>query len=1666
MKLGSALKLTGIGGAFLLLVFLSIAPHNVDAYSTNYGRHNAGIAQSGIAPSSNQASVEEDYPTWQGQHKFREAPKSYSGPLKIHLSNGIQFDTRKTKGEPSLPPELTGQPPKDGEHSYYLVQFNGPVRQEWREGLEKAGAEIMFYLPDYAYAVRMTEAVRANIASSKSEVAWTGLFQPAYKVSTPAAGRTKSWTARLSLMLFSPEDLADAVREVEAVLGRKVWHKMETEWAPGKWNRKIFVDVGPGEVNALAQLRSVCWIEPMPRHKIHNDKTQVNIQNGTATASRRPVWDQGIQGEGQLIQNLDTGCSEASEYHRDPSRRKSTWYWDPNHVKVVGQQPAAREDEVSLGWAEGTMSKWGDEAAESYHGTHTSGSNCGNDTLVTATAYDGMAKNARLVFLDGGGDSGSVFGTWDINRVGAWGWDSAYKYLGQRAYLSSNSWGSDDSGRYSNSSMEADQFMWSHKEYLWFFSNGNSYSSTNPLLSKAGSPATSKNAVSVGAVATAGTNGLGGANTAASFTSRGYNEDGRYSPTVCAPGVAIVSADGDGSGTRSMDGTSMSCPIVAGAGALVRQYLTEGWYPTGAKIAANGFTPSGALIKALLAISGDSTTSYNTSFYPDSLFGYGRVNLDTMLFFTGNQTKLLLMDNREGLLTDDVLEYLVNVPVSATQLKICLNWADYPGVAASARNIVNDLDLDAYDPSGARYRGNRYTGTGARESTPNPATNDSINVIEGIKRRTPAAGNWRIRITGKNVAAGPQPFALVVTWKAVAAHRGKVILDKATYGLPAAGNGDMVNIEVHDFNRTDASVTVNMATVVTADAEAVTCDSIGKGLYRGSIQLYRGDMASGDNRLTADQRDTVVAVYQDNSPTANDTAWAAVDGVSFTISNVGSADIMPPDASTKFITWNTSENASSKIYYGTTTSLGSVFNPDTPYVKQHNIKMTGLLPGRLYYFDVESRDARGNTVRDNNGGRHYTFNTGSSTGNDVLVVVFNDSLASGDAYEFAHPDFLTKALNAGGWTYDWITTKQGYFNTAKLKAYKAVYFQCGQENYPSLMAWYRDTAAAYHNAGARFSFTGHDIGWDSWANPDGRPAAKRAADTTFCRNYLHFTYKGDIVNEVIFNSIRGVSGDPISGDYTGGITYQPFRNGACGDSILLSGSGALGTGSYVWHGPAAADSCAIKWESAGTMGSLGNGVWGGYRTRVVFNSMEITQIDTVDKNSAIRADVLNKMFIWLIGHDHPDVLISQPVAGNTYNSSPINISWTTSVWGGAAVDTTWVEYSNDAGTSWQQIAKSTAYGTTGSLNWDLTGVDNGIEFQVRVRVNDKTVYPSMRGQDTVGTFTINRPGGDNTGPLVLPGSVRLNRNPVGTQSGNGFRVFATASDSSTGLSPISAAKCSVRVGTSSYVYNMVASDGAFNQVVEGVYGDIPSAGWSNGTYKVYVRVADNSAAKAPRWGAWDSTLVTATGTINTPGLAVSMAYMSALVSGNSVVLSWRTESETNSYQWLVERSAGEAGPYAQIGSLPAAGNSTGPRDYSFTDGSIPGPGNYWYRLVEVDLGGQRTVHGPVMVLASDFRPLAFALAPAAPNPFSRQAVIRYQLPYKSSASLKVYNIMGQLVKTLADGVQDPGYYAVNWDGRNDRGRKLAAGIYVCKFSAEAVDGSQRFSKVRSLTLLK
>jgi len=70
----------------------------------------------------------------------------------------------------------------------------------------------------------------------------------------------------------------------------------------------------------------------------------------------------------------------------------------------------------------------------------------------------------------------------------------------------------------------------------------------------------------------------------------------------------------------------------------------------------------------------------------------------------------------------------------------------------------------------------------------------------------------------------------------------------------------------------------------------------------------------------------------------------------------------------------------------------------------------------------------------------------------------------------------------------------------------------------------------------------------------------------------------------------------------------------------------------------------------------------------------------------------------------------------------------------------------------------------------------------------------------------------------------------------------------------------------------------------------------------------------------------------------------------------------------------------------------------------------------------------------------------APNPFNSKTTIRYQLPKAGPVKLSVYNIAGQLVKTLIAGDQPAGGYTINWDRKDNNNKQVSAGVYIYHLS--------------------
>ncbi len=91
---------------------------------------------------------------------------------------------------------------------------------------------------------------------------------------------------------------------------------------------------------------------------------------------------------------------------------------------------------------------------------------------------------------------------------------------------------------------------------------------------------------------------------------------------------------------------------------------------------------------------------------------------------------------------------------------------------------------------------------------------------------------------------------------------------------------------------------------------------------------------------------------------------------------------------------------------------------------------------------------------------------------------------------------------------------------------------------------------------------------------------------------------------------------------------------------------------------------------------------------------------------------------------------------------------------------------------------------------------------------------------------------------------------------------------------------------------------------------------------------------------------------------------------------------------------------------------------------------------------------------------SFELFQNYPNPFNPTTVISFQLPVDSDVTLAIYNVSGQLVKQVASGRFASGRHSVAWDAKDDRGVRVASGIYLYHLRAGG------FTQMRKMSLLR
>jgi hypothetical protein len=101
-------------------------------------------------------------------------------------------------------------------------------------------------------------------------------------------------------------------------------------------------------------------------------------------------------------------------------------------------------------------------------------------------------------------------------------------------------------------------------------------------------------------------------------------------------------------------------------------------------------------------------------------------------------------------------------------------------------------------------------------------------------------------------------------------------------------------------------------------------------------------------------------------------------------------------------------------------------------------------------------------------------------------------------------------------------------------------------------------------------------------------------------------------------------------------------------------------------------------------------------------------------------------------------------------------------------------------------------------------------------------------------------------------------------------------------------------------------------------------------------------------------------------------------------------------------------------------------------------------------------------------PTRFELHQNYPNPFNPSTTIEFAVPTNARVDIKVFNLLGQEVRTLLSGTKAAGRYSLVWDGKDNSGSRVASGIYIYKMKAESRSepNGQKYLESKKLILLK
>lgn len=627
----------------------------------------------------------------------------------------------------------------------FVIQLDGPMTPERRDALKAAGLQLGEYLPTNAWVARPS-GFNEGRAAGVQFVRWSDAFRPEWKLDPTLATQQFSTRerqeiaalgeAQVVVTLFGDATDAEKAGVAGLISGLERGRVIARDAQGG--NPLVFAQVRLADLDALAQHDAVMFVEHAPEVTLRNSTNRWIVQSNVA--GDFPLYDNGLFGEGQIVGILDSSV-------------------DPNHCSFNDSNP--------FGNLHRKIQAYNGSTGASSHGTHVAGTvvgDSGADNDLRGVAWRGKLTFAQI----------PSFNETSVNNA-----LSLHHTQGARVHT--NSWGNDGTTAYDSMARGFDVFNYNNEDSVVLLAVTNTSTLKNPE--------NAKNLLAVGAsqdTPNQANHCSGGV---------GTTSDGRRKPEIYAPGCGTVSsASGTSCGTRSLTGTSMATPAVAGAAMLVREYYVDGYYPGGFENPSDGFGPSGALVKATLINSAVDMTGI--AGFPSNLEGWGRVLADNALFFTGDSRKLVVEDvrNNAGLSTGGASITSVNVNSGSEPLKVTLVWMDPAASAGASFAAVNDLNLEVVSPGGQVFRGNVFSGGVSTTG----GTADIRNNVEQVLVNNPAPGSWEIRVNAQAVNVGTQGYALVTTGDVQSGPASLSVIASPVPDLTAPGAAPTVSVTINE----------------------------------------------------------------------------------------------------------------------------------------------------------------------------------------------------------------------------------------------------------------------------------------------------------------------------------------------------------------------------------------------------------------------------------------------------------------------------------------------------------------------------------------------------------------------------------------------------------------------------------------------------------------------------------------------------------------------------------------------------------------------------------------------------------------------------------------------------------------------------------------------------